>query len=471
MENKKLLLIKGDVAGIQNYIFSVKNDGAAQRLKHRSLEIKESTRQTGQDIARELNATILITGGGYFLLKAPKPSQWEEQWHQLRKRYERKERKGRLNLVLSCYEVPGEEELNQNYTRYRGLIEGQAGIDKLQQGKLTEAFFDPYRMPSPASSTKVKPEDIPTWDDCQERPNGENKEPPKSGIIDFDHLADFARQRTGSDLLAALKLDIDNLGKYFQKLSTKEASDKLSSHLIQFFSEELKILREKEVFYHNGNRHRYKDNIYLVFAGGDDTFLLGGFDAVLEFTELLQNKFKTFSNNLLKEIPDIKKVITFSASIIFFKPSYPILKMASTAEHHLILAKEASPEKNRVSVLGEPFTWDEFHRMINISNLLDNLVRNRGESKAVISRIRESRKGFAAALRHSDRGRLDIPRVWRLFYFIRNVKPDNRDAAEKLVKEYENLIMNAFMEKEKVNPMIFPVAARIAEYKLKNLKS
>ncbi|MDN5290819.1 MAG: CRISPR-associated protein Csm1 [Anaerophaga sp.] len=471
MENKELLLIKGDVAGIQHYIFSVKNDGAARRLKNRSLEVKESTLQTGLDIARELDATMLTTGGGYFLLKAPKPSKWEEQWNLLRKRYESKERKGRLNLVLSFYEVPGEEELNLNYSRYRHLLESQAGKDKLQQGKITDAFFDPYRMPSPTPPTDVKPKDIPTWDDCQERLYDENEESPKSGIIDFDHLAAFARQRTGSDLLAALKLDVDNLGKCFEKLKTKEASDKLSKRLNQFFGEELKKLREKEVFHHNGFSHRYKDNIYLVFAGGDDTFLLGGFDAVLQFTKLLQNKFSTFSKELLNDIPNLEKVITFSASIIFFKPSYPLLKMASTAEHHLNLAKEASTDKNRISVLGQPFKWHEFSRMINISNLLDDLVRNHGASKAVISRIRESRKGFAAALRHSDRGRLNIPSVWRLFYFIRNVKPENKEEIEKLIKEYEALIMNAFMEKENGNPMLFPVAARIAEYKLKNFKS
>lgn len=145
--------------------------------------------------------------------------------------------------------------------------------------------------------------------------------------------------------------------------------------------------------------------------------------------------------------------------------------MAATAENNLALAKSASVNKNRISVLGEIFTWEEYCHLLEITNQLVDLIKNKRESKSIISRIRESRKGFAAALRHSDQGSLDIPRVWRLFYYLRNTKPENKDEIEKLVEEYETLIMNAFMKKEKGNPVIFPIAARIAEYKLKNHQS
>jgi CRISPR/Cas system-associated protein Cas10 (large subunit of type III CRISPR-Cas system) len=469
MTQEPFVIIKGDVTGIQNYIFTVKTDGAAQQLKLRSQEVKKRTDELSREIAQSLNGTHLMSGGGYFLLKAPKPADWETQWLALRKRYETKERAGRLNLVLSYIDVKNAEDLNSNYTTIRSNLEKQAGIDKLRQGSAIDDFFQPYDPPVPKTSSNIRPEDVPTWDDCQEQPD--EGIPPRNGIIDFDHLAEFAKQRTGSNLLGALKLDVDNLGGHFKDLTSREASDKLATHLNKFFGTELRRLREEGSFKHNDSSYRYKDNIYLVFAGGDDTFLLGGFDAVLEFTEVLHKKFKDFSDLLMKEITQLKKNITFSASLIFFNPSFPVLKMADIAEQHLSDAKEASPEKNRIAVMGEVFTWEEFLCMKSISNQLDDLVRNRKESKAIISRIRESHKGYAAAVRNVDKGRLELPRVWRLFYFIRNVKKQNRNLVEKLISKYESLILNAFINKQQGNPMMFPVAARIAEYKLKNHQS
>jgi len=148
-----------------------------------------------------------------------------------------------------------------------------------------------------------------------------------------------------------------------------------------------------------------------------------------------------------------------------------MLKLAEQAENDLEKAKNVNAKKNRITVMGEVFTWKEYSHLLEISCQLVDLVENKKESKALINRIRESHKGFSATLSHSPDGKLYVPRVWKLFYYLRNVKPENRDEIEKLIKEYEGLIMDAFMKKQKGNTMIFPVAARLAEYKLKNLKS
>jgi CRISPR/Cas system-associated protein Cas10 (large subunit of type III CRISPR-Cas system) len=471
MEKENYLLIKGDVIGIQKYIFSVPNKKAAHFLNQHSQEVQVTVEKIGVNLARKLDASPSI-GGGNFVIMARKPPNWESIIEGFRKDCEKKVRINKLSIILSFIEAY-KKDLTDNYAQSRNLLEKQADKDKLKQGKLIPGFFEPYEFPK---GTTYDSEflDIPVWEDCMENlvDIETGKVPPnKKGIIDFDGLADFTGQRTGSKLLAALKLDVDSLGECFKNLKTKEASDKLSKKLKEFFEQEVKTFRNDQHFNVKNKQHRYKDNIYLVFAGGDDTFVIGGFDALLEFTKLLHEKFEIFSNELWEDIPQIEKKLTFSASINIFKPTYPMLKLAELAENDLEKAKKVSAKKNRITVMGEVFTWKEFSHLLEVSDQLVDLVENKKESKALINRIRESHKGYSAALRHSQEGKLDVPRVWKLFYYLRNVKPENRDEIEKLIKKYEGLIMDAFMKKQKGNPMIFPIAARLAEYKLKNFKS
>ncbi len=471
MEIGNYLLIKGDVVGIQRYIFSVRSKGAAHLMKQRSEEVKSLTENISNELAHQINAKQAV-GGGNFFLTAVQPPDWENTLNALRNKYETKTRINHLNIIFSVIKVP-EREYRVSYSKYRSMLEKQASKDKLRQGKATQEFFEPYDFPvSSVNDTAALP-DIPLWDDCREKLIDEITNQEKSHkdkvVIDFDALANFAWQRTGSSLLAALKLDVDSLGECFKNLKTKEDSQKLSSELKKFFENEVKSFRNDLSFY-NG-RHHYKDNIYIVFSGGDDTFIIGGFDALLEFTKEIHKKFEEFSHKLIKKIPQINKPLTCSASLSIFKPTFPMLNMAEKVEEELDKAKNSNPEKNRISVLGEIFLWNEFHSLLKIAEQLLNLVRNKKESKALINRIKDSHRGYSAALRNAPEGKLDVPRVWRLFYYLRNVKKENKEEIEVLIKQYEDLIMDAFMKNQKGNPMIFPVAARLTEYKLKNYKS
>ncbi len=470
MKIENYLLIKGDVVGIQRYIFSVQSKGAARLMKQRSEEVKSLTENISNELAHQLNAKQAV-GGGNFFLTAVQPPDLENTLNALRNKYETKTRINHLNIILSAIKVSEKEYLASDFN-IRSLLEKQAGKDKLQQGKFVQGFFEPYDFPENLSHENENLPDIPLWDDCREKLIDETtkKEKPHKdkGIVDFDELANFTWQRTGSGLLAALKLDVDSLGECFKKLKTKEESEKLSSELKNFFEKKVKLFRNYLSFL-NG-KHRYKDNIYLVFAGGDDTFIIGGFDALLEFTKEIHEKFEDFSRDLKNEI-QINKQLTFSASLAIFKPSFPMLNLAEKVEEELEQAKNSNPEKNRISVLGEIFTWNEFDSLLKIAEQLFNLVQNKKESKALVNRIKDSHKGYSAALRNAPEGKLDVPRVWRLFYYLRNVKKENKEEIEVLIKQYENLIMDAFMKNQKGNPMIFPVAARLTEYKLKNYKS
>jgi len=467
MGNGNLLLIKGDVTGIQQYVFSVKSENAAKQLKMRSYNVQKIC----HDLVEEIGEDPLIVGGGHFLIKATKTTDWNDNyWNNLKKKYEKRDRVNNLNIVLSKIEIPDEQSLEENYSDYIRKLEIQAGKDKLQQGRYRMTFFEPYTLATTyVNKEPESPNDIPLWGDCKE--NSDNIHTPKKGIIDFDSIAAFAKNRTGYDLLAALKLDVDNLGECFRNLKNRNQSEELSNALSDFFDFNSKKIRDAGSFHNGKSIHRFKDNIYLVFAGGDDTFVIGAYDAILEFAKILHAEFETFAKQLRKKIPQLTKDLTFSASITFFKPTFPVVKIAAQAEEDLSLAKNLSPQKNRISVMGEVFTWKEYDCLLEITDKLVDLVKNKGESKALIQRIRASRTGFASAVRHTNQGKLEIPRVWRLFYFVRDVDDKNKTEIEGIIKNYEELIMDAFLKRGTANPMLFPIAARLAEYKLKNHKS
>lgn len=69
-----LYLVKGDLSGIQTYIFDVVSDGAARSLKSRSLRVQLICRLAARYILEELELTpanLLFIGGGNFYLLIP----------------------------------------------------------------------------------------------------------------------------------------------------------------------------------------------------------------------------------------------------------------------------------------------------------------------------------------------------------------------------------------------------------------
>ena len=181
-------------------------------------------------------------------------------------------------------------------------------------------------------------------------------------IIEFDEIADIVEKRTGKRKLAALKIDIDNLGKIFRdglKEGNKTFSSysRLSSDISLFFEGYVETLRKKEI---------YENEIYIIYSGGDDSFIIGSWDKVLDFAKDLLNYFRIYTHNK----------ISFSAGYVMFSPRFPVKKIIVYAEKELKKSKNAG--KNRISLLGVPIKWKEFE---NFDNLEFNLCT--GDKKEI----------------------------------------------------------------------------------------
>ncbi len=165
-------------------------------------------------------------------------------------------------------------------------------------------------------------------------------------VRSFADIAAYSIDKSGANILAVLKADVDNLGLIFAcGLSEKDSNGKVTrgrltfsrtnmlSRLIHnFFSYHLyMIMQEKKL------------NIYTVFAGGDDLFLVGRYDEVIKTAKILYDEFERFTNK--------NKEITISAGIGFYNDGTPVWFMAEDAEHRLEKAKQYRDKDKKDSIL------------------------------------------------------------------------------------------------------------------------
>lgn len=176
----------------------------------------------------------------------------------------------------------------------------------------------------------------------------ENERPAAGELLTLDMLACANRQPHEHDperwlgvcALGVLKGDIDNLGELFRiglKQPTFAKMAALSRQVNGFFAIYLPWLLARE----------YRD-IYTVFAGGDDFFLIGPWRSVQKLAHRLHSEFKHY----VAENP----VIHFSAGIATQKPGAPIHSIAELAEAALTASK-ARDGKNAITCFGETVPW------------------------------------------------------------------------------------------------------------------
>lgn len=138
----------------------------------------------------------------------------------------------------------------------------------------------------------------------------------------FAHIAvkalnftDKSDKFKGIEALGILKADVDNLGLLFacgirEERLTLSRLATMSRQLNNYFSIFLpyKLKTDKSF-----------KNIYTVFAGGDDLFLIGAWNRIIDFASFLNSSFKEYVCE--------NEQITISAGVALHKPNTPVLTL------------------------------------------------------------------------------------------------------------------------------------------------
>jgi CRISPR-associated protein Csm1 len=153
-------------------------------------------------------------------------------------------------------------------------------------------------------------------------------------VLTFEKLA-IPNNPDGTEILGVLKADVDNLGAMFafgfedEKISklTFSRVNALSRGMHYFFSYYISKLAEEKGY-----------KLYTVFAGGDDLFIIGQYEDIVNFSLDITNKFEEYTGG--------NQELTLSAGIAFAKAGTPVWYMTESAENLLRKAKKHNNEQN-----------------------------------------------------------------------------------------------------------------------------
>lgn len=223
-------------------------------------------------------------------------------------------------------------------------------------------------------------------------------------VVEFEKLAEESGGETGIDRLGVLRADVDNLGAAFvagfsEENASLARSATLSRQLSVFFKRYMKdicvgrlppgekpfsLLREKK---------EASRKVHIVYSGGDDLFLVGAWDELIELAVDIRRAFRRFTNGKL----------TFSAGVGLFKPGVPISTMARETGRLEDAAKE-NDGKDSIALFGTPAdtsgggTEAEKPQRYHWGEFTDKVC---GEKLAFL------RKNFSKVAGDGDAGKLD----------------------------------------------------------------
>ncbi|MCK8603003.1 type III-A CRISPR-associated protein Cas10/Csm1 [Desulfoferrobacter suflitae] len=203
----------------------------------------------------------------------------------------------------------------------------------------------------------------------------------EGAIKTFGHIANKALNLAehgkpcGIEALGVLKADVDHLGllmAYGLKTEhfTLSRLATLSRQLNWFFALYLPHLLKTD--------DRFGE-IYTVFAGGDDLFLIGPWNRIIELAGFLNRQFTAYVCN--------NEDVHLSAGITLHKANTPLDRMAEDAE--MALARAKSRGRNRLTLFSQTATWNEFHELQKIKIALQRWVEDQQLNSAMIYHLNE----------------------------------------------------------------------------------
>lgn len=246
-----------------------------------------------------------------------------------------------------------------------------------------------------------------------------------------DSFSELAEQAGGIERLGVLRADVDNLGQAFVRgFEQEDGSERyvsvsrtatFSRKLNMFFKLHMNhILANGACSLTGGKTKKPKRGALVVYSGGDDLFLVGAWNEIIEAAVDIDNELRKYAQGTL----------TISAGIGLYPKKYPVKAMArQTGE--LEDASKALEGKSGITLFDpeggkQTYHWDVFQHFVL------------GEKFALIHEYFSlmPEKGMSAIYRlmnyikNMDQDKINLV---RLAYLLGRMEPDKK--AKKEVKE------------------------------------
>lgn len=222
-------------------------------------------------------------------------------------------------------------------------------------------------------------------------------------ICEFSDLADASE---GVKWLGVLRMDVDSLGELFKSGLGKRASISrvatLSESLRLFFEGWVPQLCQK----HNQFTQGGKDSLYLIYAGGDDMFVVGAWSVLPILGRQIRSDFQRFVGG---------DHVTLSGGIAIEHQKFPLYQLAEDAKGALDgQAKEFKRPKNgrdkdAICFLQTTMGWEQFDTIKQWHDQFLGMLKpetdERALPRAFLTRMAEIYAIYDANRRHLRRSR------------------------------------------------------------------
>lgn len=476
----KQLFVGGDLSGIQKFLYSISSKKAAISLKGRSSYLRQYMEEVCDELkslAEKAGAVsaknIYCSGGKFYLITDASEAIAEaiDQYVSAAQEALWKEHMGQLALHV-CYvpftenadgtvDVDGQKNLNPGALWEK--VNVSFAMQKSQKFKheLTTRYAE-FFTPIPVGGatkvcviTGVESPDCVTFEGMDVLPSvkkqmllGENLRESQ----DFKTFEDYA----GATDLGVLRMDVDGLGKRFiDGFASIRQYQEFSARLTDYFEKEVEKMQQESAF---------RDYLNLIYAGGDDLFVVGRWDKVIEFAERVhRGTAARFSG----------EGITISGGMAIVNPKFPIAKAAEMAGEAEAKAKSfvcaEGASKNAFCMFGKTVSWkDEFDYVKAYKDRFVRLISDYQLSKGILHKLM-----LYAAVAERNRWQKEHGKpenfsyVWHLSYYLARYKKryEKNDEVQMLCNQLKD--KNLFQSNDRQLELV-ALAARWAEQILKD---
>lgn len=301
------------------------------------------------------------------------------------------------------------------------------------------------------TTPRVTEKDVEWWD--QKYPDRKGQVRPGS-IRSFELLAHAAAADGAAERVGVLRMDVDDLGQVMTRglwyagrpHRSLAATSALSTTLDRFFSGYLDVLC-REVTANPGMTgvpgHPDEDLVYVIYAGGDDLFIVGAWHILPLLAGSIHDAFEEYAGR--------NPFLHISAGITLEGRRFPLYQAARRA--HSALEGGAKRrrytqyglelEKNGIHFLGQTLGWDEFAEVRQQVERLLRLVREHDVPRGLLQSLQAIFHGFwqdrEATRRRGLRDEQVYygPWMWRQAYYLSRFAQGKSEEVQREIGEIQ----------------------------------
>lgn len=309
---------------------------------------------------------------------------------------------------------------------------------------------------------------------------------PDGTVRTFEELADNAQ---GLKRVGVLRMDVDDLGRVLTRWlpqRTMASTSAMSQALDRFFTGWLDaicrdVMGKPEMAGVKANRH---DLLYVIYAGGDDLFVVGAWDLMPLLAERIAQQFALYTGR--------NPYLHISAGITLEDRKFPLYQAAKRAGEALdhgakdlvrwIQEEESGAkaqdeeekkgrkvEKNGISFLGQAAGWESYPFVRGLAEDLVRLTEEQNVPRSLLTLIRAIQARFGEDVQRArERGLPENkvyfgPWMWKKVYQLSRTarRYKDRKETEHVARAIERLETDVLTGKQM--PYV-GLATRWAEY-------